>query len=302
MSRSRYDELHDKYDAILTTKSGTRYERLAAMVFKALEESTAVIHDVSLLGESDVSHQIDVHVTVEGQSRRVLIECKDFDISGDKVGLPIVRNFWAVLDDTRADEGFIITCNGFTDDAAKYAKAKGIKLVVLRIHEEKDWEGFIKTVVVRLLALAPANPIMTIAVPDDAERQRFASAMQSLHRPGGIHLGDPVFMVKDQERIHFNEFMTARMNKAIPLKDDAPDRASVRVANDGWKIEIRGTPPLTFDHVDIAFDVHKHEREIVVTSGRVAELILSGFGDADIIIFGDQLERRKINPETGEVI
>jgi hypothetical protein len=128
------------------------------MVFKALEESTAVIHDVSLLGESDVSHQIDVHVTVEGQSRRVLIECKDFDISGDKVGLPIVRNFWAVLDDTRADEGFIITCNGFTDDAAKYAKAKGIKLVVLRIHEEKDWEGFIKTVVVRLLALAPANP------------------------------------------------------------------------------------------------------------------------------------------------
>lgn len=168
MSRSRYDELHDKYDAILTTKSGTRYERLAAMVFKALEESTAVIHDVSLLGESDVSHQIDVHVTIEGQSRRVLIECKDFDISGDKVGLPIVRNFWAVLDNTRANEGFIITCNGFTGDAAKYAKAKGIKLVVLRIHEEKDWEGYIKTVVVRLLALAPANPTMTVHVSDEA--------------------------------------------------------------------------------------------------------------------------------------
>jgi Restriction endonuclease len=114
--------------------------------------------------------------TVEGQSRRVLIECKDFDISGDKVGLPIVRNFWAVLDDTRADEGFIITCNGFTDDAAKYAKAKGIKLVVLRIHEEKDWEGFIKTVVVRLLALAPANPTMTIHLPNEAEKQRFESA------------------------------------------------------------------------------------------------------------------------------
>jgi Restriction endonuclease len=79
------------------------------MVFKALEESTAVIHDVSLVGESDVSHQIDVHVTVEGQSRRVLIECKDFDTSGDKVGLPIVRDFWAVLDDTKANEGFIIT-------------------------------------------------------------------------------------------------------------------------------------------------------------------------------------------------
>jgi hypothetical protein len=52
-------------------------------------------------GTSDVSHKIDLHVTVEGQSRRVLIECKDFDISGDKVGLPIVRNFWAVCWTTR---------------------------------------------------------------------------------------------------------------------------------------------------------------------------------------------------------
>jgi hypothetical protein len=99
-------------------------------------------------------------------------------------------------------------------------------------------------------------------------------------------------MVKNQERIHFNEFMTSHMNKAILLKD-ASDKASVRVANDGWKIEIRGTPPLSFDLVDIAFDVLKHEREIVVTSRRVAELILSGFGDADIIIFGDQLLIRK---------
>ena len=29
--RSRYDELHDKYHTILTTKAGTRYERLAAI-------------------------------------------------------------------------------------------------------------------------------------------------------------------------------------------------------------------------------------------------------------------------------
>jgi hypothetical protein len=143
---------------------------------------------------------------------------------------------------------------------------------------------------------------MTVHLPDEAEKQRFeTAAMQSLHRPGEIATVDPVFMVKNQERIPFIEFMTAHMNKAIPL-NDAPDRASVRVANDGWKIEIRGTSPLSFDHADIAFDVHKQECESVVTSGRVAELILSGFGDAEIIIFGDQLERRKINPETGEVI
>ena len=41
-NRSRY-ELHDKYTALLTTKSGTRYERLTAIVFKALQESHVVI-------------------------------------------------------------------------------------------------------------------------------------------------------------------------------------------------------------------------------------------------------------------
>lgn len=87
-SRSRYDDLHDKYHKILTTKAGTRYERLAALVFKALEDRNAVIHDMELVGEDpDVKHQIDVTVEIAGTTRRVVIECKDFDISGEKVGL-----------------------------------------------------------------------------------------------------------------------------------------------------------------------------------------------------------------------
>jgi hypothetical protein len=38
--RSKYDELHDRFHAILSTKAGTRYEMLAAMVFKSLEDKT----------------------------------------------------------------------------------------------------------------------------------------------------------------------------------------------------------------------------------------------------------------------
>ncbi len=49
--RSGYDELHDKYHKTLTTKSGTRYERLAAVVFKALDERHIVIHDLKLVCE-----------------------------------------------------------------------------------------------------------------------------------------------------------------------------------------------------------------------------------------------------------
>jgi hypothetical protein len=137
--RSRYDELHDRYHTIRTTKAGTRYEVLAAFVFKALEERDAVIHDLSLMGDSEVAHQIDVSVEKNGIKRRVLLECKDDNLSGDKVGLGILRDFRSVLEDTKADEGIVVACNGFTKDAQKYAKAKGIKLVVLRAFEKRTW-------------------------------------------------------------------------------------------------------------------------------------------------------------------
>ena len=76
MSRSRYDELHDRYFEIRTTKSGTRYERLAAFVFKALDNNDVVIHDLKLLGETGVEHQIDVIIEINGVQKRILIELR----------------------------------------------------------------------------------------------------------------------------------------------------------------------------------------------------------------------------------
>jgi hypothetical protein len=261
--KSHYDELHDKYDAIITTKSGTRYERLAAMVFKGLDESNAVVHDLKLVGESDVAHQIDVHLTVGGRNRRVIVECKDFDVSGDKFGLDIVRNFWAVVDDTKPDEGVIITCNSFTQDARKFAKAKGIKLLILRLFEEEDWEGRIRTVVIGLIAVAPANARMTIFVPDEAEKARFAAASARLWRPGGIAIYDPVFLVKDGEKVQFNEYMSKHVLKAIPIRN-TPDKATVRVPSEGWKLQIQQEQPVSFDGVEISFDIQQNEMESVV--------------------------------------
>ena len=79
MARSKYDELHDRFFSILSTKAGTRYERLAALVFKRLHERHAVIHDFKLVGASKVKHQIDVLLETDGKNRRVLVECKDFE-------------------------------------------------------------------------------------------------------------------------------------------------------------------------------------------------------------------------------
>jgi Restriction endonuclease len=163
VSRSRYDELHNKYHKILTTKSGTRYERLAALVFKALEEQNAIIHDLKLAGDDpEVKHQIDVTIEIEGVPKRKIIECKDFDVSGEKVGLGIVRNFRSVVEDTKADEGIILSCNGFTEDAKKYALSKSIKLAVLRLFETRDIDGRITKIIVGIIFQRPTNPKVSL--------------------------------------------------------------------------------------------------------------------------------------------
>lgn len=300
VDRSRYDELHDRYHAILSTKAGTRYEVLAAFVFKALEGKNTVIHDLKLTGSSDVAHQIDVSIEANGTRRRVLIECKDFDISGDKIGLDIIRNFRSVLEDIQADEGIVLTCNGFTSDAQKYAKAKNIKLVILRKFEDADMQGRIKTIVVNLIARRPTNPRVTVSFSEENQKV-FGRECQRIGISDGVSNTDPVHFVRGEERIQFNQFLTARMNTAMANRKDS-QVLSVSVSPDGWAIQVETGPLIVFDAILISFEMDVQTSQFQITSDRIAELILSGFGASDIIIFGDQLERRKIDASTGEVL
>ena len=147
--RSAYDNLHDYYQNILTTKHGTRYERLAAVVFAAMERDGVVIHDLKVIGKvSGEGHQIDVHIEKKGVLKRILVECKDFDVSRGNVGLGIVRDFQGLIADVLPDESWIITCNGFTRSAKKYAKGFGIRLATLRTFAEKDWEDRVHKIVI----------------------------------------------------------------------------------------------------------------------------------------------------------
>jgi len=229
---SRYDQLHDKYHQIFTTKAGTRYERLAAMVFKALEDNNAVIHDLKLRGDNpEVKHQIDVTVESAGATRRVVIECKDFDTSKEKVGLGIARNFRSVIEDTKADEGIIITCSGFTQDAQKYARSKGIKLAVLRLFETHDMNGRIAKIVVEIIIQEPTNPRATVMVPE-AEYPRYAAELAAIGVKDGMRNTDQVFFIRDGERHQFNSFLTQRMNDAIGRA--GPKAIQIAIPSDGW--------------------------------------------------------------------
>jgi len=298
-ARSRYDELHDKYHRIATTKAGTRYERLAALVFKALEAQHAVIHDLKLTGEDpEVLHQIDVTVEIGDSSKRLIIECKDFDISGAKVGLDIVRNFRSVVEDTKAEEAIVISCNGFTEDAQKYARSKNIKLAVLRVFEESDQDGRIKRIIVGLTVAEPKNPRVMPHL-HEPEGHRLKTELAKIGLTLGIQIDDPVYVTRGNEKQHINTYLTAHMNDA--MHPGGPKALRIAIPADGWQIQVDGNTPIPFQGVVIEFEVDEESVTFDVVSQRVAELILSGFGSGDVIIFGDQIERLVVDPETGQV-
>jgi Restriction endonuclease len=132
-------------------RSGTPYERLAAITFHLLTEQTTV-HDMRLRGESGVAHQLDVTVGDGGERKRILVECKDY---ADSVGLPEVRSFWAVVDDLKPDEAFMVTTGRFTGPAAKFAAAKGVTAAVLRPPREEDWKGIVRRIEFTISMLVP---------------------------------------------------------------------------------------------------------------------------------------------------
>ena len=300
MARSRYDDLHDRYHKILTTKAGTRYERLAALVFKILADRNIVIHDLKLIGDSTVSHQIDISISVNGRPRRVIVECKDFDLSGDKVGLDIVRNFRSVIEDTKADEGVVLTCTGYTKDARIYAKAKGIKLAVLREIKDDDLEGLIRTVNIDLKIQSNKNHSTTVKMSEQA-KDLFNSELARFEISGAIHSFQPVFFVRDSKRIGFTDFLSNEVNERAPSRMER-GQLQIETPSAGWFLQVADGPMIPFDCIVTTYENCVHSIPISITADRIAELIVSGIGDNDIIIFGDQIQGKKVDAVTGEIL
>ena len=295
---SRYDSLLDRFHTIATTKQGTRYEILAAMIAKTLEENRRVIHDLKVRGDSDVKHQIDV--TVEGHDGRktLLIECKDFDTSEDRVGLSIVRDFWAVVDDTRPDSAWIITCNGFTSEALKFAKAKEIKPIIMRLFEDRDLNGRIARIVLNVHVLTPINPSADLHIDDVSESiLRGAMAMAGIEK--GISVGDDAhFIMPDGTSRHFVEVVSSEINDAVRNRTEGEARAILPPK--GRRLVIAGTD-IPYKGIVVKFGILSETITNEIVANNTAKLIIQGVGATDLIIFDDQIKRRRIDPATGEI-
>ena len=120
-------------------KKGTKYERLTAIVFKILQQSAYVVHDVRLRGDGKrTRHQIDVQICRDPQDRchRVLVECKE------------IRDFNGALMQLQPARGIFVTTTDYTVSARTYAWDENIALVELRPFSEQDWHDRVREIVI----------------------------------------------------------------------------------------------------------------------------------------------------------
>jgi hypothetical protein len=289
--RSRYDELYDFYQAISTKKSGTRYERLAAIVFAALDQSSVVIHDLEVVGLITGSeHQIDVTIEKDGKTKRILIECKDFDVSGDPVGLGIVRDFYGVVADAQPDESWIITCNYFTTEARKYAKGMGIKLATLREFADSDWQNRIHTIGMKLTVVgvgSAPSPNFKFTM-NDADLASLSNDLKQLFSSGRIEHDSDVTQLFDGNTIRsFSKIATELASKMLST-DESHVVESATVS--GW-VSGNGVDRYNFSDYTVSLPISRVTQTMTLSSVRDgAKLLLTDGDGLDFILWDTTLK------------
>jgi restriction endonuclease len=262
--------VYDRLVAEEKLKAGTKYERLAAVVFRQLT-GQAAIHDLRLVGSSGVAHQIDA--VVGEQRSRVLIEAKDYDT---KIGLSVVRDFWGVVEDVRPSEAYIVTTEGFTKPAIQFAQAKGIKLALLRPPRDEDWANLVRRIGLQITATGQTGPpaITWQLHPDDRDKIAGDEARQGLTHTEGIQLAD-----EHGELRPFLPLLEAQLHEDygnVPLGGEATIGRVNRIEKPTW-LHAPGLPALRVEAWKWEVHVASSTTEMVIGDAAgdlAAELML----------------------------
>jgi hypothetical protein len=135
------------------------YEEVTKNIYETLGKHSGVSiinhgKNCKIEGKSGVKHQIDVLTSHSDGIHTYLtdIECKYWD---QKINKDIVMKVDSIVKDCNFNKGVIISKQGFTSDAKKYAKSVGVGLVILREPTGKDWKGRTKTIIIKINSYAP---------------------------------------------------------------------------------------------------------------------------------------------------
>ncbi|MCG6399748.1 restriction endonuclease [Vibrio fluvialis] len=104
----------------------------------SIEGDVLVEHNVTEIGKSGASRQIDVKLTQKTSfhTYTTIIECKYWKKPVERTTVDIVA---ASIEDLNASKGVIFTTKGYQQGAETYAKSKNIDIFVVRDLFDEDW-------------------------------------------------------------------------------------------------------------------------------------------------------------------
>lgn len=281
-SLSPIEQIYDRNVCAEKLKHGTKYEQLTALVFQVLDANAMVNHNVKLRGDGKLTvHQIDVEITRGGDTRHVVIECRDKS-GQNKIDLDQARSFATVVNQLGA-HGIMVTTNGFTAGAMTLAADEGIELMVLRPFLPNDIDGRLMTMDVKIRGVIPVAETLQIRVIQTTESQIRVEWEQKIPLDSPIISGSPFHVFEDLvgslmssplESPIFNEQQTTSKNFTPPIV----------VLLEGREIHISG--------MRLEFHLDSIETSLTIDAGeRIAELILKSLNsETDRVIWKDELQ------------
>lgn len=163
--------------------TGIPYELLTKRIFQDILDQSQVKtikveHNVTLVGKT-ASHQVDVYwkFQLNGFEYETVVQAKDWN---QAVNQGALLQFKAVLDDLPGfPVGIFVTRTGYQSGARDYAASHGIKLYELREPNDRDLDGRIKEIHVRMHFQMPQvsqeKPVIDVEWAK-AEQQRLSIA------------------------------------------------------------------------------------------------------------------------------
>ncbi|MDA0344957.1 MAG: restriction endonuclease [Proteobacteria bacterium] len=146
-------------------KKGKGYEEFVETVYKAILEaekrqgkigSVCIERNKIITSKSGTPAEIDIYWEneVAGIKHSVAIECKNYN---KNIDIPRVRDFARKIEHISGLKGLMVTKKGFSENAIKEASADNIDLLVIREQTDEDWDGYIKTINIRMHIQQPCQ-------------------------------------------------------------------------------------------------------------------------------------------------
>lgn len=305
---SAIELIYDAYVAEEKRKHGTKYEVLAAIVFKTLQREHKLVHDLRLRGPGKrTKHQIDVTLEHrDGRRLRLIIECRHlFPTSRrPKIDLDAVRSFASVVRDLQPERGMMLTTVGYTGDARRYAEDEGIALGILREFRDEDWKGRVQEVRVIADMSLPAPPRVAWVPEDDADLERIRALLEA-QAQGSEGTSTVVNYFYDEGGTETESLFEVFDPFFRRLQREQPDADSGREMFDEVRwVEIGGErfPVVGFDWEFPDDDTQFSDEWVIGLGDRVAKLLLQTLdGELDFAIFDRDLIAFEVGAD-GEIV